>query len=174
MDKPSDWMETPNAGTLRGVDPYAEWKKIQRTAEMQSAIMADHDRNGGWPGAQKVADAFADLAERITTIISAARGKGPRETRLEEAIQWCLDRDQRNGSLPEFYAIKLRAALEGAPPPAEIMWGDLLGRWRESQFETTADEAAQSALDDQAVGLDVAPIIEAWLKALSSREKPHV
>lgn len=69
---PSDWMETPNAGKLRGVDPYAEWKKIQRTAEMQCAVMADPERTGGWPGAQKVSDAFADLAERVHDVAEAA------------------------------------------------------------------------------------------------------
>lgn len=63
------------------------------------------------------------------------------------------------------------------PPPQSPetnLMGDLLGRWREGQFETTADEAAQTALDNQAVGLDVAPIIEAWLKSLSSRERTRV
>lgn len=118
-DKPSDWMETPNAGTLRGVDPYAEWKKIQRTAEMQSAIMADPERTGGWPGAQRVSDAFADLAERVAAIVAAARGGVPKQQRMEEAIKWCLARAERNGSLPEPYADKLRAALNPSPTPSE-------------------------------------------------------
>lgn len=122
-DKPSDWMETPNAGTLRGVDPYAEWKKVQRTAEMQSAIMADPERTGGWPGAQRVSDAFADLAERVSGIISAVQGESPKERRLEAAILWCLERDQRNGSLPEAYAYKLRSALMDAPSPTEMADG---------------------------------------------------
>jgi hypothetical protein len=30
---------------------------------------------------------------------------------FREAVEWCLDRDQRNGSLPEAYADRLRAAL---------------------------------------------------------------
>jgi hypothetical protein len=30
---------------------------------------------------------------------------------LQEAIRWCLDRDERNGSMPEAYANKLRSAL---------------------------------------------------------------
>jgi hypothetical protein len=30
---------------------------------------------------------------------------------LKEAVEWCLDRDSQNGSLPEAYAQRLRAAL---------------------------------------------------------------
>jgi hypothetical protein len=30
---------------------------------------------------------------------------------IREAIEWCLDRDKRNGSLPEAYAERLRAAI---------------------------------------------------------------
>lgn len=33
---------------------------------------------------------------------------------FEEAIRWCLARDERNGSLPEAYSEKLRAATEGS------------------------------------------------------------
>jgi hypothetical protein len=65
IETPSDWMETPNAGKLRGKDPYAEWKKLERTAQMQASIMRDPVRTGGWEGSDKVADAFDDLAERV-------------------------------------------------------------------------------------------------------------
>ena len=46
----------------------------------------------------------------------------------------------------------------------------LLDQWREGAFETTADEAALSALDQQAEGLDAAAIIEACLTALTTTE----
>lgn len=60
------------------------------------------------------------------------------------------------------------SSLDGTALPGEQhLAGSLLDRWREGEFETTADETAQAALDDQAVGLDVAPIIEAWLTAIT-------
>lgn len=59
-------------------------------------------------------------------------------------------------------------AVEATSPQSNAV-GSLISRWREGEFETTADEAAQDALDEQAVGLDVAPIIEAWLSALAER-----
>jgi hypothetical protein len=39
---------------------------------------------------------------------------------LEEAIRWCLARDERNGSLPEAYAEKLRAALTRTASPEKM------------------------------------------------------
>lgn len=60
------------------------------------------------------------------------------------------------------------------PAPQPNVVADLLDLWREGSFETTADEAAQAALDQQAVGLDVATIIEAWLAALARTESADV
>lgn len=37
--------------------------------------------------------------------------KAASRSRLEDAVIWCLDRDQKNGSLPEAYALRLREAL---------------------------------------------------------------
>ena len=65
------------------------------------------------------------------------------------------------------YATAIRALT---PPPQPNLRASLLDQWREGAFETTADEAAQTALDEQAVGLDVAPIIEAWLTSLAATE----
>ncbi|CZT36166.1 hypothetical protein [Rhizobium sp. 9140] len=56
--------------------------------------------------------------------------------------------------------------------PADDM--ALIGKWRDGEFETTADESAQAALDDQAVGLDVGPIIEAWLSELPCQKVAEV
>ncbi len=56
------------------------------------------------------------------------------------------------------------------PPPQTNVAGDLLARWREGEFESTADEAAQAALDHQSDSFDAAPVIEAWLTALATTE----
>jgi len=41
-------------------------------------------------------------------------------SQIEAAVRWCLERDRRNGSLPEAYAERLRASLSQFPtnPPA--------------------------------------------------------
>lgn len=121
-DKPSDWMETPNAGTLMGVDPYAEWKKIQRTAEMQSAIMADPERTGGWPGAQRVSDAFADLAYRVSAVISAAMGN---TTSRIEALERELSEAREMAEVTDAMVKAARAELppfKGANRKVECRW----------------------------------------------------
>jgi len=43
--------------------------------------------------------------------------KAAEASQIEAAVRWCLDRDQRNGSLPEAYAERLRAALATTPSP---------------------------------------------------------
>ncbi len=39
-------------------------KRIARGAELQAHVMRDALRTGGWAGAEKVAEAFDDIAER--------------------------------------------------------------------------------------------------------------
>lgn len=39
--------------------------------------------------------------------------------RMRNAIEWCLDRDNRNGSLPEAYAERLRAILSARATEGE-------------------------------------------------------
>lgn len=54
------------------------------------------------------ADLTAEAAARIAAL-SAENG------RLRKALEWCRDRDEQNGSLPEAYAETIRAALEDKP-----------------------------------------------------------
>ncbi len=99
------------------------------------------------------------------------------------AARWCIDHPNE-GHVKQLaeYAASFRTqapapTLTGeveTPAPVSNVMGEILSRWREGQFETTADEAAQAALDQQAVGLDVATIIEAWLAALARTERYDV
>lgn len=45
--------------------------RIERGAELQAHVMRDSLRTGGWAGAESVADAFADIAERARTALQA-------------------------------------------------------------------------------------------------------
>lgn len=66
-------------------------------------------------------------------------------------------------------ATDLAAALAAMPAPVPaVKVKTLLDMWRDGAFESSADEAAQDAIDSQAVGLDASPIIEAWLSSLSA------
>lgn len=67
-----------------------------------------------------------DIVERLKQRAEAAKAEGTGTAvsdathfaqaaeeifRLRNTIQWCLDRDERNGSLPGSYADRLRASL---------------------------------------------------------------
>lgn len=73
------------------------------------------------------------------------------------------------GGTEECVSSGLTAAIAAmhAPVPA-VKVKTLLDMWRDGAFESSADEAAQDAIDSQAVGLDASPIIEAWLSSLSA------
>lgn len=47
------------------------------------------------------------LQERFSRVLVSA-------SEVREAVEWCLKRDERNGSLPGSYAEKLRSALSKA------------------------------------------------------------
>lgn len=50
----------------------------------------------------------------VGTIFDAAiAAKSAENDRLRVAIEWCLARDERNGSLPQAYADKLASSLKG-------------------------------------------------------------
>lgn len=48
----------------------------------------------------------------------------------------------------------------------------LMERWLDGEFEGTADEAAQIAIEEQGADLDATPVIEAWLIALAALAQP--
>ncbi|MDK8874360.1 hypothetical protein [Paracoccus sp. SSJ] len=48
----------------------------------------------------------------------------------------------------------------------------LMERWLDGEFEGTADEAAQIAIEEQGADLDATPVIEAWLIALAALTPP--
>lgn len=75
-------------------------------------------------------------------------------------------------AITELYAGRTVESDHLIMEPADDM--ALVSRWRDGEFEATADEAAQEALDDQALGLDVGPIIEAWLSELPCQKVEEV
>lgn len=66
---------------------------------------------------------------------------------LHEAIVWCLERDSRNGSLPEPYAAKLRAAI--GPKRCERCQGngEIVTDWDQYLHPTSGDEAVAECPD---------------------------
>lgn len=88
------------------------------------------------------------------------------DTGIAEWIAECTSR----GETVTFWPATGDVAAVPTPSPQTHVVADLLARWREGEFENTADEAAQSALDQQSDSFDAAPIIEAWLSALATTE----
>jgi hypothetical protein len=76
-----------------------ELRILKRTLEMQSSIMRDPIRTGGWAGAERVANAFASAADRLATIIltqePALNAALTVEPEAGEVVAWrYLERDQ--------------------------------------------------------------------------------
>ena len=60
----------------------------------------------------EVDEALNDGADRIAALEAETAALREENDRLRKALEWCRDRDERNGSLPEAYAETIRAALE--------------------------------------------------------------
>ena len=105
---------------------------------------------------------------RVTHILSSGFGLPKGYVVMSMEAVECCGMPVHNGD-PCGYILECCGKYR-TPSPQPNVVADLLARWREGEFESTADEAAQDALDQQSDSFDAAPVIEAWLTALTTTE----
>lgn len=90
--------------------PWPEWAKAVLK------VVRSHTGYDGYDDATEGVDMPLELEEHLSELQSVnerlqsrAEAAEAEVKRLREGIQWCLSRDERNGSLPAAYATKLQA-----------------------------------------------------------------
>ena len=151
---------------------YRVMKREDGTAKLKHGV---YDHGTEYPSLEAAKSAaFEDYSARIMSAIEQAgvgvetpppstHVRAPYDLRLK--VGKALDRLVCDDSTPEQVDKFIETFREFGLIISEACSKPLLDQWREGAFETTADEAAQAALDQQAEGLDAAAIIEAWLTA---------
>jgi len=95
--------QTRNEGdTLIGLSPDF----LSTIADLQRENESMRQRLDAGPNGEDAIDVAESAADHLRHRAEAAEAE---VTRLRKGIQWCLNRDQRNGSLPGSYAEKLQS-----------------------------------------------------------------